>query len=98
MRSVLTHDIMKRMDYLNEPVQKATENACKNMTERFHGTGGVVALDKLGNVGIYFTSQRMAWAYQKQDKVYYGIELDDFYEQLVVRPYYFQDRHFFNFK
>lgn len=88
MRSVLTHDVMKRMDYLKEDVQTATENACKNMTERFFGTGGVIALDKTGKVGIHFTSQRMAWAYQKLDKVYYGIEPDDHYEQLVVRPYY----------
>lgn len=79
---------MKRMDYLGEDVQKAAENACKSMTERFHGTGGVISIDKKGNVGISFTSQRMAWAYQKQDKVFYGIEHDDYYEQLVVRPYY----------
>lgn len=89
MRSVLTHDIMKRMDYLGEDIQKATENACKNMTQRFHGTGGVISIDKLGKVGISFTSQRMAWAYQKQDKLYYGIEPDDHYEQIVVLPHYY---------
>lgn len=86
MRSVLTHDIIKRIDYLGEDAQTASDNACKRMTERFIGTGGVITIDKNGKVGVSFTSKRMAWAYQKKDKLYYGIEKDDRFEQTVVLP------------
>lgn len=80
MKVVLTHDILKRMEYLGESVQLACENSCKSMTKRLNETAGVIALDKVGNVGIYFTSQKMAWAYQKSDKVHYGIRPQDDFE------------------
>lgn len=86
MKSVLTHDIIKRMEYLNEDAQSASDNACKRMTERFVGTGGVITIDKTGKVGISFTSKRMAWSYQKKDKLFYGMEKDDCFEQSVVLP------------
>ena len=76
------------------------------MTERFIGTGGCVAIDSKGKVGVSFTSKRMvwmiknaaqnnnflnvlqAWAYQKLNKVFYGIENGDHLEQIVVQiPY-----------
>lgn len=73
----MAHDILKRMEYLGENVQKAVEEACKNMTKRLEGTGGAICLDKNGDVGIYFTSRRMAWAYQKKDIICFGIEKQD---------------------
>jgi len=59
MKACLAHDILKRIDYLNEDAQTATEKACKNMTERFTGTGGAITIDSKANVGVYFTSIRM---------------------------------------
>ena len=58
------------------------------MTKRFIGTGGAIAIDNQGNVGVSFTSHRMAWAYQKLDKVYYGSEPGDHMEQIVVKLNY----------
>ncbi|KAG5682879.1 hypothetical protein PVAND_012198 [Polypedilum vanderplanki] len=83
MKSCLAHDIIKRIDYLGEDAQTATETACNNMTERFFGKGGAITIDKDGNVGISFTSKRMAWAYQKLNTMHYGIEKDDHFEQIV---------------
>ena len=59
MKSCLAHDILKRIEYLDEDAQTATETACKNMTERFLGTGGAITIDGKGKVGISFTSARM---------------------------------------
>jgi L-asparaginase / beta-aspartyl-peptidase len=84
MKACLAHDIIKRIEYLGEDAQTATETACKNMTERFLGTGGAITIDSKGKVGVYFTSKRMAWAYQKYNKMCYGIEQDDHNEQSVV--------------
>ncbi|CAO1356625.1 unnamed protein product [Diamesa hyperborea] len=84
MRACLAYDILKRIEYLKEDAQKATENSCKSMTDRLVGTGGAITIDKNGNVGISFTSKAMAWAYQKNDKLFYGIEVGDCYEELIV--------------
>jgi L-asparaginase / beta-aspartyl-peptidase len=46
MKSCLASDIVKRIEYLNEDAQEATETACKNMTERFFGTGGAITIDR----------------------------------------------------
>ncbi|CRK91256.1 CLUMA_CG004936, isoform A [Clunio marinus] len=90
MKACLAHDIIKRIEYLGEDAQTATEKACKNMTERFIGTGGAITIDKNYNVGISFTSRRMAWAYQKNDQIHYGIERDDHMQETL----HLSDHHF----
>lgn len=77
MRACLAHDVIKRIEYLKEDIQTASENSCKKMLQDFKGTGGVVGLDQNGNVSIAFTSQRMAWAYQKSTTLHYGIKTND---------------------
>lgn len=37
---------------------------------------GAITLSKIGEIGVYFSSERMAWAYQKGNEVHYGIEHD----------------------
>lgn len=59
MKSCLAFDIIKRIDYLGEDAQTATETACKNMTEKFIGTGGGITIDSNGKVGVSFTSKKM---------------------------------------
>lgn len=59
MKSCLAFDIIKRIDYLGEDAQTATETACKNMTEKCIGTGGAITIDSKGKVGVSFTSKRM---------------------------------------
>lgn len=83
MRACLAHDVVKRMEYLNESIQIASEQACKKMLEDFKGTGGIVGLDRNGNVSITFTSQRMAWAYQRENILHSGIKMrDDFIREI----------------
>lgn len=71
------------MDYLKENIQTASENACKKMLTDLKGTGGVVGLDRDSNVSIAFTSQRMAWSYQKGKTLHYGIKKKDDFTQDV---------------
>lgn len=83
MRACLAHDVIKRMEYLKENVQTASENSCKNMLKDFKGTGGVVGLDNKGNVSVAFTSQRMAWSYQKEKTLHFGIKKGDNFTRQV---------------
>lgn len=53
MKAVLVFDIIKRMDYLGEDIQTAADTACRLMTERFIGDGGVIAIDRNGNMNIH---------------------------------------------
>lgn len=59
--------------------QKATEEALSYMRDRTGDTAGAITLSKHGEVGIHFTSKRMAWAYGKQGKIYSGINPGDNY-------------------
>lgn len=85
MKAVFVFDILKRMEYLGESIQTAAENACKRMSERFDGDGGVIAIDKEGNVGIAFSSEQMSWAYQKGDILLYGINPGEVLEQAMEK-------------
>lgn len=44
------------------------------MTARLNNTAGAITLSKTGEVGVHFSSKRMAWAYVRDDKIFYGIE------------------------
>lgn len=83
MRACLAADVVKRMEYKKESLQIACEGACKRMHADFKGTGGVIGIDKSGQIGIHFTSQRMAWAYQRGSEMHFGIRNKDDYVQEV---------------
>lgn len=86
MKAVLVFDVLKRMEYLGEDIQTAAESACNRMTARFDGDGGVIAIDKGGNIGIAFSSQQMSWAYQKGNTVFYGVSPGERFEEVVGNP------------
>ena len=44
------------------------------MKDRIGKTAGAITIKKDFTVGVAFTSERMAWAYKKDDKIYYGID------------------------
>uniref|UniRef100_A0A1B6GVG4 Uncharacterized protein n=1 Tax=Cuerna arida TaxID=1464854 RepID=A0A1B6GVG4_9HEMI len=54
--------------------QDASEDQCKEMTRRLKNGAGAITLSHSGEVGVYFTTERMAWAYQLGDQIHYGIE------------------------
>lgn len=73
MRFVLAKEIISRMEFLGHNAQRATQESLEEMTKRTKGTAGAITVDVNGNVGLYWTSEKMAWAYEKGDKVYSGI-------------------------
>lgn len=81
MRYNVAQKIVQRIEYLGENAETATRIVLQEMTARQTRTAGAITIDAFGNVGYYFTAKKMAWAYQKGDKVYYGIRPnDDFVE------------------
>ncbi|RWS10877.1 L-asparaginase-like protein [Dinothrombium tinctorium] len=60
------------------PVQEATEKALEYMKKRVNGFGGAIAVDVNGGIGIYYTTECMAYAYIKNDDtICYGTKMDD---------------------
>lgn len=57
--------------------QEATSTAISDMTKKLKNTAGAITISKNGHVGIDFSSERMAWAYQRGDTIHYGIEHGD---------------------
>ena len=67
MRSVVAYDISALMEYKGHSVKDAAEEVVmKKLVER-GGEGGVVALDKNGNISMPFNSEGMYRGYIKSD-------------------------------
>ncbi|XP_022128779.2 probable isoaspartyl peptidase/L-asparaginase GA20639 isoform X2 [Pieris rapae] len=73
LKYCLAHSIIKLME-AGIDANIATKTAVDGMTNRLNNTAGAITLSKNGDVGIHFSSNRMAWAYIKNNKLIYGIE------------------------
>jgi beta-aspartyl-peptidase (threonine type) len=62
IRSVVAHDISALMEYSNLSVQAAAETVIAKVG-KLGGTGGVICLDKNGNLALTFNSEGMYRAY-----------------------------------
>jgi beta-aspartyl-peptidase (threonine type) len=58
MRGVLAYDVAARMRYLREPLETAAQAAIANLSE-LKGDGGLIALDRDGNIVMPFNSVGM---------------------------------------
>lgn len=54
--------------------QDAVVAGLEHMKNRVQGYGGAIAVSNFGDVGIYFTTSQMAWAYRKGNMLHYGIQ------------------------
>jgi beta-aspartyl-peptidase (threonine type) len=54
--------------------QEAAEKGLMKMDQRVNGHGGVIVVGKNGDIGTFFTTPRMTWAWVKDNKLHYGIE------------------------
>lgn len=73
MRFNVAQTIIKRMEFLKENAQTATTTSLEDMTKRLTGTAGAITISAKGEIGIHFTSEKMAWAYRKGNDIHYGI-------------------------
>lgn len=73
--------ILQRIEHLDESAQTATQRVLQDMTSRLTQTAGAITIDRNAQIGIYWTSEKMAWAYQRGNTIHYGIRHgDDFLE------------------
>lgn len=83
MRYNVAQRIMSRMEYLDESATAATQFVLEAMTKRLTFTAGAITIDRHGEPGWYFTSKKMAWAYQRGNEMHSGIRLgDDFVDRV----------------
>ncbi|XP_020802655.1 probable isoaspartyl peptidase/L-asparaginase CG7860 [Drosophila serrata] len=74
MRYNLAQRILAAIEYKGLSAQAAVDQECREMTKRLGGTGGAIVVGHDGDLGIGFTSQRMAWGYVQDGTIFYGIE------------------------
>ncbi|XP_046395829.1 isoaspartyl peptidase/L-asparaginase isoform X2 [Ischnura elegans] len=80
MRHCVAFGIIQKMR-LGESAQSATQEVLDAMAKQTGQTAGAITISKDGEIGIYFNSRRMAWAYQQGDCIHSGIDHgDDFIE------------------
>lgn len=63
IRLGVARDIAAQMEYRALPVQQAADVVIKQKLQKLGGDGGVIVLDKFGNIGISFNSEGMYRAY-----------------------------------
>ena len=67
IRSQVAYDISAQMEYGNKSLQEATKDVIQNKLTTLGGTGGVVALDKDGNMQFEFNTAGMYRASMDDD-------------------------------
>ncbi|XP_065357319.1 isoaspartyl peptidase/L-asparaginase-like [Calliphora vicina] len=76
--SIMRYNVASRILQLTEnfgyTAQEATIKILDQMTERFKHEAGVICIDSKGNLGIYFNSRRMPWAYQRDGELHFGVD------------------------
>ncbi|HZH33347.1 MAG TPA: isoaspartyl peptidase/L-asparaginase [Pyrinomonadaceae bacterium] len=63
IRLGVARDISAIMEYQAAPIQRAVDMVIKQKLQALGGDGGVIAIDKFGNIGISFNSEGMYRAY-----------------------------------
>ncbi|SEC39670.1 beta-aspartyl-peptidase (threonine type) [Tenacibaculum sp. MAR_2009_124] len=59
IRGVVAYDIAAQMEYKNVSLKEATHDVIQNKLTKLGGTGGIIALDKYGNVSFEFNTAGM---------------------------------------
>lgn len=74
IRAMVAHDISARMEYKGESLQEAATEVIQNKVPALGGDGGIVALDRDGNITMEFNTAGMYRAYiNTEGELYIGI-------------------------
>ena len=74
--------VARRISYKVEEgleTQEAVQEALYYMKTKVGGNGGVIAIDRKGQVGIDWNSEMMAWAWGRHEELHYGIQRGEEY-------------------
>lgn len=63
IRLGVARDVSAMMEYQAQTVQTAADREIKQKLQKMGGDGGIIAIDKFGNIGISFNSEGMYRAY-----------------------------------
>lgn len=63
IRLSVARDICSMMEYRALPIQRASDIVIKQKLQKLGGDGGIIGMDKFGNIGISFNSDGMYRAY-----------------------------------
>lgn len=79
MRSLVAYDISAMLEYKGSSLSEATHEIVHNKLKKLEGTGGVIALDKDGNVSMDFNTDGMYRAFMDdQGSLTIGIYKENF--------------------
>jgi len=67
IRLGVARDICSLMEYRITPIQQAADQVIKQKLQKAGGDGGIIAMDKFGNMAISFNSEGMYRAYINSD-------------------------------
>lgn len=67
IRSVVAYDISALMEYKGLPLKEAADEVVLNKLVKLGGSGGVIAIDKAGNVAMPFNTKGMYRGYMKSN-------------------------------
>lgn len=71
IRAVVAHDISALMEYKGLSLQEAAEEVIQKKVPALGGDGGIVAIDRKGNVSMEFNTEGMYRAHMNADGVLY---------------------------
>lgn len=78
IRNVVAYDVAARMAYLKEPLKEAADYIMMDKLKSINANGGLIAIDKDGNVAMPFNTSGMFRAYAKSTgERYIGIYTDE---------------------
>jgi beta-aspartyl-peptidase (threonine type) len=67
IRLGVARDICSLMEYRAMPIQNAADLVIKQKLQKLGGDGGIIGLDKFGNIALSFNSEGMYRAYINSD-------------------------------
>lgn len=74
IRAVVAHDISALMEYKGMSLQEATSEVIQKKVPALGGNGGIVAIDRVGNVSMEFNTEGMYRAHMNSEgELYIGI-------------------------
>jgi len=67
IRALVAHDISAMMEYKGSSLKEAAEEVIQNKLTALGGTGGIIAIDKMGNIAMEFNTAGMYRAHMNAD-------------------------------
>jgi beta-aspartyl-peptidase (threonine type) len=77
IRWAVAHDISAMMEYQNAPLKEAAEYVIMDKLVKANGEGGVIGVDRKGNLTMTFNSEGMYRGYVKKGERYVAIYKDE---------------------